>query len=40
MVLKPVADAIRDGDTIRAVIRSTGSNQDGQSVLSCSLGQG
>jgi acyl transferase domain-containing protein len=30
MVLKPVRDAIRDGDTIRAVIRSTGSNQDGK----------
>lgn len=29
VVLKRVADAIRDGDTIRAVIRSTGSNQDG-----------
>lgn len=29
VVLKRVADAIRDGDTIRAVIRSTGSNQNG-----------
>lgn len=29
LVLKRVQDAIRDGDTIRAVIRATGSNQDG-----------
>ncbi|PWY83831.1 hypothetical protein BO94DRAFT_519435 [Aspergillus sclerotioniger CBS 115572] len=29
VVIKRVGDAIRDGDTIRAVIRSTGSNQDG-----------
>lgn len=29
LVLKPIPDAIRDGDMIRAVIRSTGSNQDG-----------
>ncbi|MCJ1384592.1 hypothetical protein MMC17_007710 [Xylographa soralifera] len=29
VILKRVADAIKDGDTIRAVIRSTGSNQDG-----------
>lgn len=29
LILKRVEDAIRDGDTIRAVIRSTGSNQDG-----------
>jgi acyl transferase domain-containing protein len=28
--LKPVEHAIRDGDTIRAVIRATGSNQDGR----------
>ena len=31
MVLKRVSDAIRDGDTIRAVIRSTANNQDGKS---------
>ena len=31
MILKRVSDAIRDGDTIRAVIRSTASNQDGKS---------
>ncbi len=31
MVLKRVSDAIRDDDTIRAVIRSTASNQDGKS---------
>jgi acyl transferase domain-containing protein len=31
LVLKPVSDAIRDGDTIRAVIRETGTNQDGRS---------
>ncbi|KAI0008226.1 hypothetical protein F4779DRAFT_642004 [Xylariaceae sp. FL0662B] len=29
LVLKPLPDAVRDGDMIRAVIRSTGSNQDG-----------
>lgn len=29
VVIKRVSDAIRDGDTIRAIIRSTGSNQDG-----------
>ncbi|KAJ5703226.1 hypothetical protein N7488_010774 [Penicillium malachiteum] len=29
LVLKRVSDAIRDGDTIRAVIRATGSNTDG-----------
>jgi acyl transferase domain-containing protein len=30
VIVKRVSDAIRDGDTIRAVIRSTGSNQDGR----------
>lgn len=30
LVLKPVTQAIRDGDMIRAVIRSVGSNQDGK----------
>lgn len=30
LVIKPVEDAIRDGDTIRAVIRSSASNQDGR----------
>jgi acyl transferase domain-containing protein len=30
MVLKRVADAVRDGDTIRAVIRSVRSNEDGK----------
>ncbi|KAI0594688.1 polyketide synthase PksD [Biscogniauxia sp. FL1348] len=29
LVLKNITDAIRDGDMIRAVIRATGSNQDG-----------
>jgi acyl transferase domain-containing protein len=29
LVIKPVEDAIRDNDTIRAVIRATRSNQDG-----------
>ncbi|OQE46634.1 hypothetical protein PENCOP_c001G00206 [Penicillium coprophilum] len=29
VILKPILDAIRDGDTIRAVVRGTGSNQDG-----------
>lgn len=30
VVVKRISDALRDGDTIRAVIRSTGSNQDGR----------
>lgn len=30
VVLKPMSTAIRDGDTIRAVIRETGVNQDGR----------
>ncbi|KAJ5733817.1 hypothetical protein N7493_002603 [Penicillium malachiteum] len=33
VVLKRVQDALRDGDTIRAVIRATGSNQDGMTPL-------
>lgn len=32
LVLKPVQDAIRNGDMIRAVIRSSGTNQDGKTV--------
>ena len=32
VILKPLADAIRDGDTIRAVIKGTGVNQDGLSL--------
>ncbi|KAA8905059.1 fatty acid synthase S-acetyltransferase [Sphaerosporella brunnea] len=31
VVLKRLSDALRDGDTIRAVCRATGSNQDGKS---------
>ncbi|KAJ2999173.1 hypothetical protein NUW58_g87 [Xylaria curta] len=31
VVLKRVSDCIRDGDTIRAIVRNTGSNQDGRS---------
>ncbi|PGH23855.1 hypothetical protein AJ80_02103 [Polytolypa hystricis UAMH7299] len=30
VIIKRLSDAIRDGDTIRAVIRSTGSNSDGR----------
>lgn len=30
LVIKPLAAAIASGDTIRALIRSTGSNQDGR----------
>lgn len=30
IVIKRLTDALRDGDTIRAVVRSTGSNQDGR----------
>jgi len=30
MVLKHIEDAIRDGDTIRAVIRGSGINSDGK----------
>ncbi|KAH8423609.1 uncharacterized protein LDX57_001369 [Aspergillus melleus] len=33
IVLKPVSAAVRDGDMIRAVIRSTGSNQDGRTPV-------
>ncbi|KAI1211883.1 lovastatin nonaketide synthase [Annulohypoxylon truncatum] len=30
LIIKRLSDALRDGDTIRAVIRNTGSNQDGR----------
>ncbi|KAJ5683051.1 hypothetical protein N7462_006216 [Penicillium macrosclerotiorum] len=30
LVIKPLEDAVRDGDTIRAVIRASASNQDGK----------
>lgn len=30
LILKPVSAAIRDGDVIRAVVRGTGTNQDGR----------
>jgi acyl transferase domain-containing protein len=30
MMLKSLDDALRDGDTIRAVIRGSGTNQDGE----------
>ena len=30
LILKRLPDALRDGDTIRAVIRSTGTNHDGR----------
>jgi acyl transferase domain-containing protein len=34
LVIKRLSDAIRNGDTIRAVIRSTGCNQNGRSASS------
>jgi len=30
LFLKPLSDALRDGDPVRAIIRNTGSNQDGK----------
>ncbi|KAF2464424.1 ketoacyl-synt-domain-containing protein [Lindgomyces ingoldianus] len=33
VIIKPLSDALRDGDTIRALIRSTSSNQDGRTGL-------
>lgn len=33
LVLKPVDAAVRDGDAIRAVIRATGTNQNGRTNL-------
>ena len=30
LVIKPLKDALRDGDTVRAVIRATNANQDGR----------
>ena len=33
MALKPLEDALRDGDTIRAVVRGTGTNQDGNAPI-------
>lgn len=32
VILKKLSDAMRDGNTIRAVIRSTGSNEDGRTA--------
>jgi acyl transferase domain-containing protein len=32
LILKPLSEALRDGDTIRSLIRSTGSNQDGHTA--------
>ena len=29
LILKPISQALKDGDTIRALIRSVGTNQDG-----------
>lgn len=33
IVIKPIDAALRDGDTIRAVIRGTGTNQDGRTPI-------
>ncbi|KAI1772031.1 putative polyketide synthase [Hypoxylon cercidicola] len=33
LIVKSVQDAIRDGDTIRAIIRATGTNQNGRTTL-------
>ncbi|KAF2690330.1 putative polyketide synthase [Lentithecium fluviatile CBS 122367] len=33
VIVKRLSDAVRDGDTIRAVIRATGTNQDGDTPL-------
>ncbi|KAK3382595.1 fatty acid synthase S-acetyltransferase [Lasiosphaeria ovina] len=33
LVVKPLLDAVRDGDMIRAVIRGSGSNQDGHTPI-------
>lgn len=33
LLIKPVSDAVRDGDMIRAVIRAIGSNQDGRTPV-------
>lgn len=33
VVIKPLSDAVRDGDMIRAVIRATASNQDGRTPI-------
>lgn len=32
VLLKPLSTALKDGDHIRAVIRNTGSNQDGKTM--------
>lgn len=33
LIIKPVSQAIRDGDTIRAIVRATRSNQNGSTNL-------
>lgn len=33
IVIKPLGDALRDGDVIRAVVRSTASNHDGRTPI-------
>lgn len=39
IILKPLEDALRDGDPVRAIIRHTGANQDGKTATITSPNQ-